>query len=155
VNAAIEDGKIDQLSIVVLDELHMLDEENRGYLIEVMITKLLCLQQGTQLIGMSATLSNPQLIADWLKAKFYISKYRAIPIEEHLLYENTIYPTANARQFVQTASQLSSNPFTQKPLTAARTIEKPLHHHLEVYAYKVHAHEVQAYKVYRVYGVRP
>jgi superfamily II RNA helicase len=80
---------------------------------------------------MSATLSNPQLIADWLKAKFYISKYRAFPIEEHLVYENAIYPTANAKQFFQTANQLSSNPPTQKPPTAARTIEKSSHHDLE------------------------
>jgi replicative superfamily II helicase len=41
---------------VVLDELHMIDEENRGYIMELMITKLLVLQQNTQLVGMSATL---------------------------------------------------------------------------------------------------
>jgi replicative superfamily II helicase len=46
VNATIEDGKSDQLGIIVMDELHMLDDENRGYLIELMITKLLCLQRG-------------------------------------------------------------------------------------------------------------
>lgn len=33
VNAAFEEGTIDQLGIVVLDELHMLDDENRGYLV--------------------------------------------------------------------------------------------------------------------------
>ena len=89
-NAAIEDGKSDQLGIVVMDELHMLDDENRGYLIELTITKLLCLQQGIQLIGMSATLSSPRLIADWLGAKFYVSECRPVPIDEHLVYENVI-----------------------------------------------------------------
>jgi replicative superfamily II helicase len=45
VNAAIEDGKSDQLGIVIMDELHMLDdEEARGYLIKLTFTKLLCLQ---------------------------------------------------------------------------------------------------------------
>jgi replicative superfamily II helicase len=57
VNAAIEEGRIDELRIVVLDELHMIDEENRGYIMELMITKLLVLQQSIQLVGMSATLS--------------------------------------------------------------------------------------------------
>jgi replicative superfamily II helicase len=57
VNTAIEGGRIDDLRIVVLDELHMIDEENRGYILELMITKLLVLQQNTQLVGMSATLS--------------------------------------------------------------------------------------------------
>lgn len=57
VNAAIEEGKIDQLGIVVLDELHMLDDENRGYLMELMVTKLMSLQQDVRIVGMSATLS--------------------------------------------------------------------------------------------------
>ena len=131
VNTAIEDGKIDQLGIVVLDEVHMLDDESRGYLIELMITKLLCLQEGIQLIGMSATLSNPQLIADWLGAKFYVSKYRPVPVQEHLVCENSIYPTANAKQFFQTASQLSSVSATQKLPIAAGTIEKSLHRELQ------------------------
>jgi superfamily II helicase len=46
VNATIEDDKSDQLGIIVMDELHMLDDENRGYLIKLMIKKLLCLQRG-------------------------------------------------------------------------------------------------------------
>ena len=131
VNTTIEEGKIDQLGIVVLDELHMLDEENHGYLIELMITKLLSLQHGIQLVGMSATLSNPQLIADWLDAKFYVSKYRPIPIEEHLVYNNVIYPTANAKEFFRTASQLTCEKATQRPLVAQRTIERSVHHELD------------------------
>jgi replicative superfamily II helicase len=42
--------------MVVLDELHMLEDCRRGYLIEILATKLLCLEQGIQIIGMSATL---------------------------------------------------------------------------------------------------
>jgi replicative superfamily II helicase len=51
--------------------------------------------------------SNPKLLAGWLQAKFYVSKYRPIPIEEHLVYDNAIYPTASAKEFFRTASQLS------------------------------------------------
>jgi replicative superfamily II helicase len=71
VNAATEDGKFNQLGIVVMDEFHMLDGENHCFLIELTITRLLCLQQGIQIIGMSATLSGSRLIADWFGAKFY------------------------------------------------------------------------------------
>lgn len=35
----------------------MLDDDHRGYIIELMATKLLCLGIDVQLIGMSATLS--------------------------------------------------------------------------------------------------
>lgn len=57
VNAAIQESTIDQLGIVVMDELHMLDDDHRGYLLELMATKLLSLQQEIQIIGLSATLS--------------------------------------------------------------------------------------------------
>lgn len=134
VNSAIEDGKIDQLSILVLDELHMLDDEGRGYIMELMATKLLCVQQGIQIVGMSATLSNPKLLADWLQAKFYVSKYRPIPIEEYLVYDNAIFPTANAKEFFRTASQLSGRSpgsSTQKPVVACASITKSTHKELE------------------------
>lgn len=57
VNAAIEDRTIGKLGVVVIDELHMLDDESRGFILEMMATKLLSLEQDVQLIGMSATLS--------------------------------------------------------------------------------------------------
>ena len=40
-----------------MDELHMIDDDHRGYLMELMATKLLSIDQRTQLVGMSATLS--------------------------------------------------------------------------------------------------
>ena len=131
VNSLIEDGKIDQVGIVVLDELHMLDDEHRGYLMELMITKILVLDQHTQIIGMSATLSNPQILAEWLRAKYYISKYRPIPTEEFLVFENSIYEAANTKSFMRTASQLSKPTADQASPQAVRTIEKSSHRELD------------------------
>jgi replicative superfamily II helicase len=114
-----------------MGEFHMLDDENRCYSVELTITRLLCLQQGIQLIGMSATLSDSRLIADWLGAKFYVSKYRPAPIDEHLVYKNAIYSAANAKQFFRTASQPNSNSSTQRPPATAGTIAKFLHRESE------------------------
>lgn len=52
-----EDGSITKLGIVVIDELHMLDEDLRGYVLELMATKLLSLERDVQIVGMSATLN--------------------------------------------------------------------------------------------------
>ncbi|ETN46287.1 uncharacterized protein HMPREF1541_00471 [Cyphellophora europaea CBS 101466] len=137
VNSAIEEGRIHQLGIVVLDELHMVDDEGRGYIMELMATKLLTLQSGIQIIGMSATLSNPEVLAEWLHAKFYVSRYRPIPIEEHLVYENSIYRNANTKDFFRTASQLSgrssgsNSASTQKPAEPCHKISHSLHPELE------------------------
>lgn len=56
-NTAIEDCSISALRAVVLDECHMIDDGYRGYLLELIGTKLLCLGQPVQIIGMSATLT--------------------------------------------------------------------------------------------------
>lgn len=56
VNTAIDDCSISKLRAVVLDELHMVDDDHRGYLLELIATKLLSLDQPIQIIGMSATL---------------------------------------------------------------------------------------------------
>ncbi|KAB8206867.1 hypothetical protein BDV34DRAFT_224036 [Aspergillus parasiticus] len=108
INTAIEECNIGDLGVVVLDELHMLDDEHRGYLLELMVTKILLLQQDIQIIGMSATLSNTELLAEWMNANYYISTYRPIPIDDYLVYENAIYPAATSRQLFQTITRLAS-----------------------------------------------
>jgi DNA polymerase theta len=57
VNSAIEVCTVSKLGDVVMDELHMLDDDRRGYLMEIMATKLLSPGQCIQMIGMSATVS--------------------------------------------------------------------------------------------------
>lgn len=57
INTAIDDGTISDLKIVVLDELHMVEDSHRGYIYELMATKLLCLDRQVQIVGMSGTLS--------------------------------------------------------------------------------------------------
>ncbi|KAL8642040.1 MAG: hypothetical protein Q9228_001234 [Teloschistes exilis] len=56
VNIAIEQCTIDDLGVVVLDELHMIDDDHRGYLMELLATKLLSLERNVQIVGISATL---------------------------------------------------------------------------------------------------
>lgn len=56
VNTAIEDCSISKLHAVVLDELHMIDDEHRGYTLELIGTKLLSLEHSVQIVGMSATI---------------------------------------------------------------------------------------------------
>ncbi|KAL4792975.1 hypothetical protein BDV19DRAFT_400319 [Aspergillus venezuelensis] len=123
INTAIEECSIGELGAVVLDELHMLDDEHRGYLLELMVAKLL--QQDIQIIGMSATISNTELLAEWTNARYFISTYRPVPVDEYLVYENSIYPAATSRQLFQTMSKLTSSggPFFNEAVTPQRTIK--------------------------------
>lgn len=48
------------------------------------------------------------MLAKWLdNAKFYISNYRPVPVEEHLVFENAVYPASSSNRFYRTASQLN------------------------------------------------
>jgi DNA polymerase theta len=55
----LEEKRIDDLGCVVFDELHMIADHHRGYIVELMATKLLCVGGDIQLVGMSATLKVP------------------------------------------------------------------------------------------------
>ncbi|GAW25254.1 putative DNA polymerase theta subunit [Rosellinia necatrix] len=57
INTAIDDCSIANLRAIVLDELHMVDDDHRGYLMELIATKLMSLENRVQIVGMSATLA--------------------------------------------------------------------------------------------------
>lgn len=54
---------------------------------------LLCrsLSEGIQIIGMSATLPNLSLLANWLGAELYQTDFRPVPLQEHLKVGYNIY----------------------------------------------------------------
>ncbi|KAG6000239.1 hypothetical protein E4U21_005684, partial [Claviceps maximensis] len=131
VNAAIDDCSITKLRAVVLDELHMIDDDHRGYILELIATKLLNLDQQLQIIGMSATLPNLDLLATWLTAHSYETRYRPVPIEEHLVYDGKIFLAGPNDGLGHTASQLSSQDVTGGgTATPIRRIEKSIHKEL-------------------------
>ena len=40
----LEDNTIDQLGVLVLDEMHMVGDPHRGYIMELLVTKVLAIQ---------------------------------------------------------------------------------------------------------------
>ncbi|UPK89599.1 hypothetical protein LCI18_000534 [Fusarium solani-melongenae] len=131
VNTAIDDCSITKLRAVVLDELHMVDDEHRGYLLELVASKLLSLEQPIQIIGMSATLPNMDLMAQWLDGHCYETRYRPVPIEEHLVYGGNVYPAGSTSSLIRTATQLNNRPTQTQSLTKPiRRIEPSTHKEL-------------------------
>ncbi|OII71417.1 SFII DNA polymerase [Cryptosporidium ubiquitum] len=86
-----------RLGIIVVDELHLLGDEQRGYILEVMLTKvrLLSKLQGEgrsiQIVGMSATLPNLKDIGLWLDAVVYQSDFRPVPLREYIVIKGKAY----------------------------------------------------------------
>ena len=129
VNRLLEENTTYQLGAVVVDELHMIGDPHRGYLLELLLTKLmyvcrktsLCRQTETvgylrgnstsvttsiQLIGMSATLPNLDTLAGWLKAELFYTDFRPVPLREMVKIGPTLYDTTflKIRDFDQSQS---------------------------------------------------
>ncbi|XP_032128314.1 DNA polymerase theta-like isoform X2 [Sapajus apella] len=109
INRLIEENKMDLLGMVVVDELHMLGDSHRGYLLELLLTKICyitrktassqadlasCLPNAVQIVGMSATLPNLELVASWLNAELYQTDFRPVPLLESVKVGNSIYDSS-------------------------------------------------------------
>lgn len=79
---------IKNVGVIVIDELHMLGDESRGHIVEMIATRAKIL--GIQVIGLSATIGNPEEVASWLNAKLVKSFWR--PVQ---LYEAPTYRTSD------------------------------------------------------------
>ena len=83
---------ISKFGIVIVDEIHMVNDPSRGYLIEPLLTKIKFAYEGKiQIVGMSATIPNIQDLSKWLNSVHFESDYRPIQLLEFVKLGNTIY----------------------------------------------------------------
>ncbi|HSD57997.1 MAG TPA: ATP-dependent DNA helicase [Methanotrichaceae archaeon] len=73
------------LGVLVVDEIHLLNDPGRGPTLEMTITKLIRLNPGIQIIGLSATVANGGEIAEWLGAEMVYSDWRPIQLREGII----------------------------------------------------------------------
>eukprot|EP00659_Diplonema_papillatum_P016222 gene16222-24862_t len=97
VNTLLEMGRVEDISMVVIDELHQVADGARGYLLELLVTKILYAHHGAlQVVGMSATLSNAPVLASWLRdAWFFATNFRPVPLSESMCLDGvlTVFPS--------------------------------------------------------------
>lgn len=73
------------LSVLVVDEIHLLNDPGRGPTLEMTITKLRRCNPTLQIIGLSATVANSGEIASWLGADMVCSDWRPIQLREGII----------------------------------------------------------------------
>ncbi len=74
------------VKVVVIDEIHLLNDTSRGPTLEIILT-LLKTRIKPQLIGLSATIGNPQELADWLGAELVMDTWRPVELKQGIYYE--------------------------------------------------------------------
>ncbi|WP_423996037.1 ATP-dependent DNA helicase [Halorubrum trapanicum] len=81
---------IDDLTCVVSDEVHLVDDSHRGPTLEVTLAKLRKVNPGLQTVALSATVGNADVIADWLDAELVESDWRPIELRTGVHFGNAI-----------------------------------------------------------------
>lgn len=88
INRLLAEDMLSDIGAILVDEVHLLGDPSRGYLLELLLTKLMYISKKDpkiqiQIIGMSATLPNLDSLAKWLEADLYKTDFRPIPLNEH------------------------------------------------------------------------
>ena len=73
---------IDEIGLVISDEIHLIGDENRGPTLEMVLTQLKRLENHPQMLGLSATITNSDQLADWLGCTLVKSVWRPVPLSE-------------------------------------------------------------------------
>ncbi len=84
-------GWIDDLSCVVADEVHLVDDDHRGPTLEVTLAKLRQRVQDLQVVALSATVGNADEIAEWLDAELVDSTWRPIDLRTGVHYGQGVH----------------------------------------------------------------
>jgi helicase len=81
---------LSNLSVVVADEVHLIDSANRGPTLEVTIAKLMKLNPEIQVIALSATIGNAKELSKWMKAELVLSDWRPTELKEGVFFGRAI-----------------------------------------------------------------
>jgi helicase len=81
---------VSDVSIVVADEVHLLNEPERGPTLEVVLARLIQVNPDIQILALSATIKNAEELAEWLKAISVTTDWRPVTLREGVLLHNEV-----------------------------------------------------------------
>ena len=79
-----------EVGCLVSDEIHLINDSNRGPTLEVTLSKFREINPDIQIIGLSATVSNSKEVAKWLEATLVESDFRPVPLKKGICIANEI-----------------------------------------------------------------
>ncbi len=78
------------ISVVCIDEIHLINDESRGPTLEILIILLRQLLRNVQLVCLSATIGNPRELSDWLGTELIVDDWRPVKLQKGILLGNGI-----------------------------------------------------------------
>src|SRR5438876_2272619 len=82
---------LQQLTVVVADEVHLINDPDRGPTLEITLAKLRQVNPKAQVLALSATIKNSDQLAKWLEAEQVKSEWRPVPLKEGVYHDGLIH----------------------------------------------------------------
>jgi len=82
---------IPNITLLVVDEVHLIGSQGRGPTLEMVIAKMRFRNPSMQIIGLSATVGNPDKLAGWLDAGLITSVWRPVDLRQGVFFNDCIH----------------------------------------------------------------
>ena len=82
---------VGDVSLVVADEVHLLNDPSRGPTLEVVLARLMQVNPDIQLVVLSATIKNVEEVAEWLKAISVTTDWRPVTLREGVILHDEVH----------------------------------------------------------------
>ncbi len=79
------------LNLMIADEVHLINDRDRGATLEVTLSKLKQVNPSAQIIALSATIRNSETMAEWLDAEHHKSEWRPVELSEGIYFKKQIH----------------------------------------------------------------
>lgn len=82
---------VESVGLVVVDELQMIADPDRGGTLEILLAKLRRAKEPPQIVGLSAVLERCEPLAAWLGAQLVVEKERPVELRKGVLLDGTFH----------------------------------------------------------------
>jgi helicase len=101
---------VGDVSLVVADEVHLLNDADRGPTLEVVLARLMQVNPDVQLVVLSATIKNVEEVAEWLKAIPVTTEWRPVTLREGvILHDEVLFKDGGALKIENIAKDPTLN----------------------------------------------
>jgi len=76
---------IDNLGLLIVDEIHLLNDEKRGPTLEILLSIFKSKYRSIRIVGLSATIGNAKEISKWLRADLVEDDWRPVELQHYVL----------------------------------------------------------------------
>ncbi|MFT4304003.1 MAG: DEAD/DEAH box helicase [Candidatus Woesearchaeota archaeon] len=78
------------VSLLVIDEIHLMNDPGRGPTVEIIITLVKHLLKKVQILGLSATIGNSDQLSEWLNSELVIDDWRPVKLKHGVYLDGKI-----------------------------------------------------------------